>query len=88
MGNNNREVYPSAVILSPTRELAIQIHVQARKFLYQTGLRTCVVYGGADWRKQARDLRYGVDIIVATPGRLNDFMEGYNYLRRVRLIII
>ena len=74
-GYNNREVYPSAVILSPTRELAIQIHVQARKFLYRTGLRTCVVYGGADWRKQARDLRYGVDIIVATPGRLNDFME-------------
>jgi len=74
-GYNNREVYPSAVILSPTRELAIQIHVQARKFLYRTGLRTCVVYGGADWRKQARDLRYGVDIMVATPGRLNDFME-------------
>mmetsp|Transcript_71789 Transcript_71789/g.64485 ORF Transcript_71789/g.64485 Transcript_71789/m.64485 type:complete len:795 (+) Transcript_71789:143-2527(+) len=88
-GYNNREVYPSAVILSPTRELAIQIHVQARKFLYRTGLRTCVVYGGADWRKQARDLRYGVDIIVATPGRLNDFMErGFVRMSAVRYNVL
>ena len=88
-GYNNREVYPSAVVLSPTRELAIQIHVQARKFLYRTGLRTCVVYGGADWRKQARDLRYGVDIIVATPGRLNDFMErGFVRMSAVRYNVL
>eukprot|EP00484_Ammonia_sp_Unknown_P013959 CAMPEP_0197076380 /NCGR_PEP_ID=MMETSP1384-20130603/212083_1 /TAXON_ID=29189 /ORGANISM="Ammonia sp." /LENGTH=797 /DNA_ID=CAMNT_0042515233 /DNA_START=170 /DNA_END=2563 /DNA_ORIENTATION=+ len=88
-GYGNREVYPSAVILSPTRELAIQIHVEARKFLYRTGLRTCVVYGGADWRKQARDLRYGVDIIVATPGRLNDFMErGFVKMSNVQFNVL
>eukprot|EP01083_Nonionella_stella_P035857 97787_1 len=88
-GYNNREVYPSAVVLSPTRELAIQIHVQARKFLYRTGQRTCVVYGGADWRKQARDLRYGVDIIVATPGRLMDFMEkGFVKMSAVRYNVL
>jgi len=55
-----------------------QIHVQARKFMYRTGLRPAVVYGGADWRKQSRDLKNGCDIIVATPGRLNDFMEQWH----------
>eukprot|EP01083_Nonionella_stella_P203253 741821_1 len=74
----NMCVYPSVVILSPTRELAMQIHVESSKFVYQTGLRTCVVYGGTNLNKQARDFRYGVDILVATPGRLNDFIQrGY-----------
>eukprot|EP00485_Elphidium_margaritaceum_P016478 CAMPEP_0202726714 /NCGR_PEP_ID=MMETSP1385-20130828/184753_1 /ASSEMBLY_ACC=CAM_ASM_000861 /TAXON_ID=933848 /ORGANISM="Elphidium margaritaceum" /LENGTH=866 /DNA_ID=CAMNT_0049392941 /DNA_START=176 /DNA_END=2780 /DNA_ORIENTATION=- len=83
------EVYPGAVILSPTRELAIQIHVEAQKFLYRSGLKACVVYGGADWRVQQRTLRHGVDIIVATPGRLNDFMErGFVRLSNVQFNVL
>jgi len=64
-----------SLVLSPTRELAQQIHKQARKFLYRTGLRSVVVYGGADIRDQLRELNKGCEVLVATPGRLVDFLE-------------
>ncbi|KAK6925798.1 Helicase, C-terminal [Dillenia turbinata] len=70
-----RTVYPLALILSPTRELSCQIHEEARKFSYQTGVRVVVAYGGAPINQQLRDLERGVDILVATPGRLVDLLE-------------
>ncbi|KAK7280811.1 hypothetical protein RIF29_08317 [Crotalaria pallida] len=70
-----RTVYPLALILSPTRELSMQIHEEAKKFSYQTGVRVVVVYGGAPINQQLRDLERGVDILVATPGRLVDLLE-------------
>ncbi|KAK7317161.1 hypothetical protein RJT34_01154 [Clitoria ternatea] len=70
-----RAVYPLALVLSPTRELSIQIHEEARKFSYQTGVRVVVAYGGAPINQQVRDLERGVDILVATPGRLVDLLE-------------
>ncbi|KAK6945407.1 Helicase, C-terminal, partial [Dillenia turbinata] len=70
-----RTVYPLALILSPTRELSCQIHDEARKFSYQTGVRVVVVYGGAPINQQLRELERGVDILVATPGRLVDLLE-------------
>jgi len=69
---------PHALILSPTRELTQQIHKEARKFCYLTGVRPCVVYGGADIREQFRELDKGVELLVATPGRLVDFMDRGN----------
>lgn len=72
---NPKCCYPIVVILAPTRELAIQIHVQARKFLFESPFRSVVVYGGVEPRKQMRELLLGCDLLVATPGRLNDFME-------------
>ncbi|XP_042408436.1 DEAD-box ATP-dependent RNA helicase 37-like [Zingiber officinale] len=71
----SRTVYPMALILSPTRELSIQIHEEARKFSYQTGVKVVVAYGGAPINQQLRDLERGVDILVATPGRLVDLLE-------------
>ncbi|XP_010549900.1 PREDICTED: DEAD-box ATP-dependent RNA helicase 37 [Tarenaya hassleriana] len=71
----SRTVYPLAVILSPTRELACQIHDEARKFSYQTGVKVVVAYGGTPINQQLRELERGVDILVATPGRLNDLLE-------------
>ncbi|KAM2183556.1 hypothetical protein ACFX1Q_028785 [Malus domestica] len=68
-------VHPLALILSPTRELSIQIHEEARKFSYQTGVRVVVAYGGAPINQQLRELERGVDILVATPGRLVDLLE-------------
>ena len=68
-------VLPRCVVMAPTRELASQINVEAEKLCSRSGLRAVVVYGGADQRKQIRDLAFGVDIIVATPGRLTDFVE-------------
>ncbi|KAG1368795.1 putative DEAD-box ATP-dependent RNA helicase 37 [Cocos nucifera] len=70
-----RTVYPLALILSPTRELSVQIHEEARKFSYQTGVRVVVAYGGAPINQQLRELERGVDILVATPGRLVDLLE-------------
>ncbi|KAF2314517.1 hypothetical protein P3X46_026800 [Hevea brasiliensis] len=70
-----RTVYPLALILSPTRELSMQIHEEARKFSFQTGVKVVVVYGGAPLNQQLRELERGVDIIVATPGRLVDLLE-------------
>ncbi|KDP26941.1 hypothetical protein JCGZ_21034 [Jatropha curcas] len=70
-----RTVYPLALILSPTRELSMQIHEEARKFSYQTGVKVVVAYGGAPINQQLRELERGVDILVATPGRLVDLLE-------------
>ncbi|XP_075635391.1 DEAD-box ATP-dependent RNA helicase 37-like [Castanea sativa] len=70
-----RTVYPLALILSPTRELSMQIHEEARKFSYQTGVKVVVAYGGAPIHQQLRELERGVDILVATPGRLVDLLE-------------
>ncbi|GAB2266850.1 DEAD-box ATP-dependent RNA helicase 37 [Dionaea muscipula] len=70
-----RVVHPLALILSPTRELSMQIHEEARKFAYLTGVRVVVVYGGAPINQQIRELERGVDILVATPGRLVDLVE-------------
>ncbi|NP_001168055.2 DEAD-box ATP-dependent RNA helicase 52C [Zea mays] len=74
-GMGMRTAYPSALILSPTRELSMQIHEEARKFSYQTGVRVVVAYGGAPITQQLRELERGVDILVATPGRLVDLLE-------------
>lgn len=70
-----RTVFPIALILSPTRELSMQIHEEAKKFSYQTGLRVVVAYGGAPIKQQLQELERGVHILVATPGRLSDLLE-------------
>lgn len=74
-GRSRRSAAPLALVLSPTRELTIQIFNEARKLLYRTGIRPVVVYGGADIRTQLREVERGVDLVVATPGRLVDFIE-------------
>jgi len=63
------------LILAPTRELAIQIHKQCRKFTYRSHIKSVVVYGGTDTKLQIGELERGAQILVATPGRLIDFME-------------
>ncbi len=69
---------PRIVILEPTRELAIQVAGEARKLTARTSLRGVAVYGGAGMKKQTDQLRRGVDIVVATPGRLMDHMRRRN----------
>ena len=70
-----RKATPMCLILSPTRELTMQIYNEARKCCYLTGIRPVVCYGGADIRDQLRDLERGCEILVATPGRLVDLIE-------------
>jgi len=63
-----------ALILCPTRELAQQIHDSFRTYGQYTGVRQTVVYGGVNQNPQARALKAGVDVLIATPGRLLDLM--------------
>ena len=68
---------PRALILAPTRELAIQIHKDALKFGADLGLKYALVYGGVDYDKQRAQLQAGADIIIATPGRLIDYVKQH-----------
>jgi len=83
------KAYPLALVLAPTRELASQIHEEARKFTYRSHLRSVVVYGGADFQKQYQELQRGCHILVATPGRLVDMMErGKVSLAYIRYLVL
>lgn len=68
---------PRALILAPTRELAIQIHKDAVKFGSDLGLKFALVYGGVDYDKQRELLQKGADVIIATPGRLIDYVKQH-----------
>ena len=66
------------LILEPTRELALQVEEAFQKFAKFTDLRVTIVYGGVGYGKQTEDLRRGMDILAATPGRLLDHLEQRN----------
>ena len=66
---------PRALVLSPTRELANQIDESFNTYGQHTGLRSTPIFGGVSQHHQVRSLRRGVDVLVATPGRLMDLME-------------
>ncbi|NLB14117.1 MAG: ATP-dependent RNA helicase RhlB [Gammaproteobacteria bacterium] len=68
---------PRALILAPTRELAIQIHKDAVKMGADLGLKFALVYGGVDYDKQRELLQQGADVIIATPGRLIDYVKQH-----------
>ncbi|KAG0262444.1 DEAD-box ATP-dependent RNA helicase [Mortierella polycephala] len=87
---NNVKASPFLLIILPTRELAIQIFEEARRFTYMTPLRPAVVYGGSDVHMQrAKLMSKGCDILVATPGRLKDFIErGVVSLSCVRHVVL
>ena len=68
---------PRALILAPTRELAIQIHKDAIKLGSDLGLKFALVYGGVDYDKQRELLQRGADVIIATPGRLIDYVKQH-----------
>jgi ATP-dependent RNA helicase RhlB len=70
-----RNNQPFALALAPTRELALQIAKDAENLSVYTPMRTVAVFGGMDYDKQMRELQNGVDLVVATPGRLIDFMQ-------------
>lgn len=79
---------PLVLIVAPTRELVTQIFDECRRFCYRSMLRPCVVYGGADAATQRMELEKGCDILVATPGRLTDFLERGKILTLKRLKLV
>ncbi|KAK6522010.1 hypothetical protein TWF281_002581 [Arthrobotrys megalospora] len=88
-GGFGRKAEPLVLIVAPTRELATQIFLECRKFCYRSFMRPCLVYGGADIRPQRTELEKGCDLVVGTPGRLQDFIDRGNIsLGRVRFTVI
>ncbi|EDO35206.1 predicted protein [Nematostella vectensis] len=84
-----RRQYPICLVLAPTRELAVQIFDEARKFSYRSLCRPCVVYGGADIGSQLRELDRNCHLLVATPGRLVDMMDrGRVGLDSIRFLVL
>lgn len=78
-----------ALILIPTRELAIQINECLKDYTRYTGIRHCVIFGGVKQHTQVNELKAGVDILVATPGRLLDLMnQGFISLGAVRHFVL
>jgi len=69
---------PRVVVLAPTRELVIQVTEEAKNLAARTSLRVASIYGGARMKPQISNLRRGVDVVVATPGRLQDHMRRRN----------
>lgn len=83
----NKEI--KALVLTPTRELAIQIEESFRDYAKYTSLRHCVIFGGVKQKAQTDELRKGVDILIATPGRLLDLMaQGFVSLDTIRYFVL
>ena len=77
------------LILEPTRELALQVEQAFRDFGKFTNLRVTVIYGGVGYGRQREDLQRGVDVVVATPGRLLDHLEQRTLtLRGVNMLVL
>lgn len=80
---------PRLLVLEPTRELAAQVETAIRDFARFTNLRVSVIFGGVGYGRQIEELQHGVDILVATPGRLLDHMEkGNAHLDKVQFLVL
>ena len=80
---------PDALILAPTRELAVQIHKDAELLSAYTDLKLGLVFGGTGYEQQRRQLEAGVDILIGTPGRLIDyFKQGIYSLKAIRVVVL
>lgn len=84
-----RQPQPRVLVLEPTRELAAQVETAFRDFARFTALRVAVVFGGVGYGKQREALKSGVDVLIATPGRLLDLMgQGACRLDRVEFLVL
>jgi superfamily II DNA/RNA helicase len=80
---------PRALVIVPTRELASQVRSSLEPHAHAAGLRLLAVYGGTPYDRQIKRLRAGVDVLVATPGRLQDLIDrGSCRLGRVEVVVL
>ncbi|MEZ5581832.1 MAG: DEAD/DEAH box helicase [Candidatus Competibacteraceae bacterium] len=83
------KIGPWAIILAPTRELALQIYKDAQLLGRYTGLSFAVVYGGTGYEPQRRALEGGVDVLIGTPGRLIDYYKQRVFtLKNVEVVVL
>ena len=87
--SQQRQTIPRALVLAPTRELAAQIDESFREFAQYVKIKTTVIYGGVSMNPQIQRLQRGVDIIIATPGRLLDlYQQGFVDLSRIAFLVL
>lgn len=87
--NNSNQRTIQALILAPTRELALQISESFRDYGVYTNLRHTVIFGGVSQHAQTQALKKGIDILIATPGRLLDLMnQGFIKLNHVSMFVL
>ncbi|HUY83221.1 MAG TPA: DEAD/DEAH box helicase [Steroidobacteraceae bacterium] len=80
---------PRAIVVAPTRELAVQIHSDAQTIGKYTGLKLAIVFGGVDYEKQRRVLEEGVDVLIGTPGRIIDYFKQHVFdLRHIQVAVL
>ncbi len=85
----NNKSGPFAIILAPTRELALQIHKDASLLGRYTGLKYAAIYGGTGYDTQRRQLEEGIDILIGTPGRVIDFYKQNVFtLRNIEVVTL
>jgi ATP-dependent RNA helicase RhlB len=78
-----------ALVVAPTRELAVQIHHDAETLGKHTGLKQAVVFGGVDYDKQRQQLEAGIDVLIGTPGRLIDYYKQHVFdLRHAQVLVL
>lgn len=88
ISSKNREFKLSTLVLAPTRELVQQIHASFVKYGNMTGIRTIAVYGGVSINPQITSINKGVDILIATPGRLIDLLSnGHLTLKDLSVLV-
>ncbi|HEY3851851.1 MAG TPA: DEAD/DEAH box helicase [Steroidobacteraceae bacterium] len=89
-GAANRPINaPRAIVIAPTRELAVQIHSDAEGIAKYSGLKFAIVFGGVDYEKQRRVLEEGVDVLVGTPGRMIDYFKQHVFdLRHIQVAVL
>src|SRR5579864_4979375 len=80
---------PRAIVIAPTRELAVQIHSDAEGIAKFAGLKLAIVFGGVDYDKQRRILEQGVDVLIGTPGRIIDYFKQHVFdLRHIQVAVL
>lgn len=86
---NRRPNQPRAIMIAPTRELAVQIHKDAIQLAAHMGMNIHAVFGGTGYESQRRALQEGVDILIGTPGRLIDyFKQGVYDLKAIQVVVL
>ncbi|MCP4284466.1 MAG: ATP-dependent RNA helicase RhlB [Gammaproteobacteria bacterium] len=86
---NHKQNQPRALVVAPTRELAVQIHRDAEVLGRHTGLKLGLVFGGTGYEQQRRQLEEGVDILIGTPGRLIDYLKQHVYnLKAIQVVVL
>ena len=87
--SGRKATHPRALMLAPTRELAVQVHKDVALVGKHTDFRTLVVYGGTGYQQQRDALAEGVDILIGTPGRLIDYYKQHVYdLKFVEVVVL